>query len=179
MNSFFIKKVFVSILILFFFQFSFSQNTESIDLKYLFGDMRARHISPALMSGRINDLESHPTNPRIIYAGTAGGGVWKSNDAGTTFNPIFDEYCQSIGSVALDPNNPDNIIYVGTGETWTRNSVSVGDGLYKSLDGGNNWNKIGFEKSERISNIIINPSNSPYSSTTNDKCSFFFLNSTS
>ena len=160
MNSFFIKKVFVLIFILWFSEFSFSQNTESIDLKYLFGDMRARHIGPALMSGRINDLESHPTNPRIIYAGTAGGGVWKSNDAGTTFNPIFDEYCQSIGSVALDPNNPDNIIYVGTGETWTRNSVSVGDGLYKSLDGGNNWNKIGFEKSERISNIIINPNNS-------------------
>ena len=122
--------------------------------------MRARHIGPALMSGRINDLENHPTNPRIIYAGTAGGGVWKSNDAGTTFNPIFDQYCQSIGAVTLDPNNPDKIIYVGTGETWTRNSVSIGDGLYKSLDGGNNWKKIGFENSERISNIIVNPNNS-------------------
>ena len=122
--------------------------------------MRARHIGPALMSGRINDLEKHPTNSRIIYAGTAGGGVWKSNDAGTTFNPIFDQYCQSIGAVTLDPNKPDKIIYVGTGETWTRNSVSIGDGLYKSIDGGNNWEKIGFEKSERISNIIVNPNNS-------------------
>ena len=102
------------------------------------------------MSGRINDLENHPSNPRIIYAGTAGGGVWKSNDAGTTFNPIFDEYCQSIGAVSLDPNNPDKIIYVGTGETWTRNSVSIGDGLYKSTDGGNNWEKIGFEKSAKL-----------------------------
>tara|TARA_R110001583_G_scaffold33302_9_gene112483 strand:+ start:428 stop:3457 length:3030 start_codon:yes stop_codon:yes gene_type:complete len=129
------------------------------DGKALFGDMTARHIGPALMSGRINDMEVHPTNSRIIYAGTAGGGVWKSNDAGTTFNPIFDDYCQSIGAVALDPNDPDNTIYVGTGETWTRNSVSVGDGLYKSTDGGANWRKLGFDKSERIANIIVNPKN--------------------
>lgn len=128
--------------------------------KELFGDMSARQIGPALMSGRINDLENHPTNNRIIYAGTAGGGVWKSNDGGATFNSIFDEYCQSIGVVAIDPNDPDNTIYVGTGETWTRNSVSIGDGLYKSVDGGSNWTKMGFEKSERIANIIVNPKNS-------------------
>ncbi len=128
--------------------------------KQLFGDMKARHIGPAVMSGRIIDLENHPTNSRIIYAGTAGGGVWKSNDGGVTFNPIFDDYCQSIGAVAIDPNDPDNTIYVGTGEIWTRNSVSVGDGLYKSTDGGTNWKKIGFEKSDRIANIIINPKNS-------------------
>jgi photosystem II stability/assembly factor-like uncharacterized protein len=134
--------------------------TTSIDAKNLFGDLRARHIGPALMSGRINDMETHPTNPRIIYAGTAGGGVWKSNNAGTTFNPIFDDYCQSIGAVAVDPNDPDNIIYVGTGETWTRNSISVGDGLYKSKDGGTTWNKLGLENSEHIANIVINPNNS-------------------
>lgn len=137
-----------------------AQNLESIDGKALFGDLSARHIGPALMSGRINDMENHPTNSRVIYAGTAGGGVWKSNDAGTTFNPIFDEYCQSIGAVELDPNDPDNTIYVGTGETWTRNSVSVGDGLYKSVDGGSNWTKLGFDNSERIANIIVNPKNS-------------------
>lgn len=134
--------------------------TNSDSGKELFGDMNARHIGPALMSGRINDMEVHPTNSRIIYAGAAGGGVWKSNDGGVTFNPIFDEYCQSIGAVALDPNDPDNTIYVGTGETWTRNSVSIGDGLYKSVDGGANWKKLGFDKSERIANIIINPKNS-------------------
>ena len=137
-----------------------AQNSPSIDLKNLFGDLRARHIGPALMSGRINDMEVHPTNNQIIYAGTAGGGVWKSNDAGTTFNPIFDDHSQSIGAVAIDPNNPDNVIYVGTGETWTRNSVSYGDGLYKSTDGGSNWKKLGFDKSERIANIIVNPKNS-------------------
>ena len=141
-----------------------SQNTSlgqsNIKLENYFGDLRARHIGPAVMSGRINDMENHPTDPKIIYAGAAGGGVWKSNDAGTTFNPIFDEYCQSIGAIEIDPNDPDNTIYVGTGETWPRNSVSVGDGLYKSNDGGNNWEKIGFDKSERIANIIVNPTNS-------------------
>ena len=141
-----------------------SQNTSlgqsNIKLENYFGDLRARHIGPAVMSGRINDMENHPTDAKIIYAGAAGGGVWKSNDAGTTFNPIFDEYCQSIGAIEIDPNDPDNTIDVGTGETWPRNSVSVGDGLYKSNDGGNNWEKIGFEKSERIANIIVNPTNS-------------------
>lgn len=128
--------------------------------KQLFGDMSARHIGPAGMSGRINDMEVHPTNSRIIYTGTAGGGVWRSKDGGATFKPIFDEHCQSIGAVTLDPNAPDTIIYVGTGETWPRNSVSIGDGLYKSVDGGSNWKKLGFEKSERIANIIVNPKNS-------------------
>ena len=124
---------------------SYAQDS-GIDPKDLFGDIRARHIGPAVMSGRINDLESHPTNPRIIYAGAAGGGVWKSNDAGATFNPIFDEYCQSIGAIEIDPNDPDNVVYVGTGETWTRNSVSYVDGLYKSTDGGATWKKLCFDK---------------------------------
>ncbi len=136
------------------------QAQSSNDGKQLFGDLTARHIGPALMSGRINDMEVHPTNSRVIYAGTAGGGVWKSNDAGASFTPIFDDYCQSIGAVALDPNDPDKTIYVGTGETWPRNSVSVGDGLYKSTDGGANWVKLGFDQSERIANVIVNPKNS-------------------
>jgi photosystem II stability/assembly factor-like uncharacterized protein len=132
----------------------------SLKGKELFGDMEARHIGPALMSGRINDLEMHPTNARIMYAGAAGGGVWKSSDGGATFVPIFDDFAQSIGVVKLDPKDPDQTIWVGTGETWTRNSVSIGDGLYKSTDGGNNWNEIpGFENSERISSIAIDPNN--------------------
>ena len=132
----------------------------SLKGKQLFGDMNARHIGPALMSGRINDLEKHPTNARILYAGTAGGGVWKSGDGGATFNPIFDDHVQSIGVVTLDPTNPDEVIWVGTGETWTRNSVTIGDGLYKTTDGGANWKKMGFENSERIASIVINPKNS-------------------
>ncbi len=128
--------------------------------KELFGNLKARQIGPALMSGRITDLEGHPANDRIIYAGTAGGGVWKSNNGGASFTSIFDDYAQSIGVVRLDPSDPDKTIWVGTGETWTRNSVSVGDGLYRSTDGGVNWKKIGFENSERIGSIEINPENS-------------------
>ncbi|WP_299242809.1 hypothetical protein [uncultured Aquimarina sp.] len=142
--------------------FSLTIQAQDIVLKgkELFGKLEARHIGPALMSGRIIDLENHPTNDRIIYAGTAGGGVWKSSNGGASFTPIFDDYAQSIGTVAVDPGDPDNTVWVGTGEIWTRNSVSVGDGLYKSSDGGANWKKMGFEKSERISGIEINPKNS-------------------
>lgn len=136
-----------------------SQEVEPLTGKELFGDLSARHIGPALMSGRIIDLEAHPENNRILYAGTAGGGVWKTTNGGVTFSPIFDEHAQSIGVVAVDPTDPDNTIWVGTGEIWTRNSVSVGDGLYKSTDGGTTWSKKGFDKSERISAIEIHPEN--------------------
>ena len=151
------------LVLLIFFSFNqntFSQSSKDIKLEDLFGDLKARHIGPAVMSGRINDMETHPTDSKILYAGSAGGGVWKSSDAGTTFIPIFDKYAQSIGAIEIDPNDPDNTIYVGTGETWPRNSVSIGDGLYKTTDAGTTWEKIGFEKSERIANIIVNPNNS-------------------
>lgn len=134
--------------------------TEALKGKELFGDMKARHIGPAIMSGRIADIEMHPTNNKILYIGSAGGGVWKSGNGGASFAPIFDEHIQSIGCVALDPSNPDNNIWVGTGETWTRNSVSAGDGIYKSTDGGQNWKHSGLPKSDRISSIIVDPGNS-------------------
>lgn len=128
--------------------------------KELFGDMKARQIGPALMSGRITDLQTHPTNNKIVYSATAGGGVWKSMDGGASYTSIFDEHIQSVGCVTLDPNNPDQVIWVGTGETWTRNSVSVGDGIYKSVDGGQNWKNMGLPKSDRIASIVVNPKNS-------------------
>ena len=139
---------------------SHAQEATVVDGSSVFGDLTARQIGPALMSGRVNDLEIHPTNNKIVYLGAGGGGVWKSNDGGATFIPIFDDYIQSIGTVTLDPNDPDKTIYVGTGETWTRNSVSYGNGLYKTIDGGSNWQKIGLENSERIASIIVNPENS-------------------
>jgi photosystem II stability/assembly factor-like uncharacterized protein len=154
------KKIYFFITQLLFLQATSSFGQDAVAKgKELFGDLRARHIGPALMSGRITDLELHPTNDRIIVAGTAGGGVWKSTNGGATFNSIFDDYCQSIGAVEIDPSNPDNVIWVGTGETWTRNSVSVGDGLYKTVDGGSNWVKMGFDKSERIAGVQVNPKN--------------------
>lgn len=132
----------------------------SLKGKELFGSLSARHVGPAVMSGRISDIEVHPTNPKIIYTGTAGGGVWKSSNGGATFQPIFDKHIQSIGVVKVDPNQPDEVIWVGTGETWTRNSVSIGNGIYKSTDGGKNWQCMGLENSERIASIVINPKNS-------------------
>ncbi len=151
------KKIFFLAIVLCAFQ-GHGQNAV-VRGKELFGDLRARHIGPALMSGRITDIELHPTSDRIIYAGTGGGGVWKSNNGGATFNSIFDDYCQSIGAIELDPSNPDLVVWVGTGEVWTRNSVSIGDGIYRSNDGGNSWQNMGLEKSERISGIQVNPKN--------------------
>lgn len=141
-------------------QHAFAQEGIPLKGKELFGDIKARQIGPALMSGRVTDIEGHPANNKIIYIGTAGGGVWKSNDGGMIFYPIFDDYNQSIGAVAVDPSNPDLNIWVGTGEVWTRNSTSAGDGIYKSVDGGQNWTHVGLPNSERISSIEIHPNNS-------------------
>lgn len=155
-----IPAIALSCLMVVYSSVAMAQTEIPLDGKEIFGDLKARHIGPAIMSGRISDIEGHPTNPKVIYVGTAGGGVWKSSNSGASYNPIFDKYIQSIGAVAIDPSNPDNNIWVGTGETWVRNSVSVGDGIYKSSDGGINWTKMGLENSERISNIFVHPENS-------------------
>ncbi|MEQ8811016.1 MAG: hypothetical protein RIE59_18230, partial [Imperialibacter sp.] len=131
----------------------------SIKTSDLFGDIRARHIGPALMSGRISDIDVVNSKPEVIYVGAAGGGVWKSQSAGALFTPVFDEHTQSIGKVTIDQNHPDTV-WVGTGETWVRNSVSVGDGIYKTTDGGSSWKNMGLKDSERISDIIVDPTNS-------------------
>ncbi len=123
-----------------------------------FGAIKARPIGPAATGGRITAIVGNPDNPRVIYVGTAGGGVWKTVDGGITFTPIFDKYTMSIGTIALDPSNPDHI-WVGTGEINVRNTVSVGDGLYFSPDGGKTWKHMGFEDSERIAEIRVNPKN--------------------
>jgi len=153
------NKIFLIIVLFFLVHPAFTQEGVNIKGDQLFGSMKARHIGPAVMSGRITDIELHPKNSNIIYAGAAGGGVWKSTDGGIFFTPIFDKYAQSIGSIAVDPVDPDNTIWVGTGETWVRNSVSIGDGIYKSTDGGTNWKFMGLKNSERISGIKINPNN--------------------
>ena len=99
----------LSTLLLFFWQPNVSaQEPITLNGKELFGDISARQIGPGLMSGRISDLEGHPTNNRIVYAGTAGGGVWKSTNGAASFEPIFDDYIQSIGKVCVDPHDPDN-----------------------------------------------------------------------
>ena len=119
--------------------------------------MGARALGPSTMSGRISAIEGITVEGQLnLYVGTAGGGIWKSQNGGQSFNPIFDKYCQSIGALAIEPGNP-KVVYAGTGESNTRNSVSYGDGLYKTTDGGNNWQKIGLDSTERISKIFIDP----------------------
>ena len=95
----------------------------------------------------------------IIYVGTAGGGVWKSESGGITFSPIFDEHSQSIGDLKIDQSNPKTV-WVGTGEHNVRNSVSIGTGIYKTMDGGKTWKFMGLGNSERISSVQIDPHNS-------------------
>ena len=124
-----------------------------------FGDIKARQIGPAIMSGRISAIDAVDNNPALLYVGAASGGLWKSKNYGTTFKPVFDKYCQSIGSIAIDQNHPDTI-WVGTGEVWVRNSTSVGDGIYKTTNAGDTWQKMGLDKTERIGKIVVNPKNS-------------------
>ncbi len=119
----------------------------------------ARNIGSAVMSGRIAALAGTHENGRLtIYVGSASGGVWKSMNGGTTYKPVFDKQpVQSIGAVTIDPTNP-KVVWVGTGESWVRNSVSIGDGVYKSTDGGDTWTNMGLKESERISRILVDPS---------------------
>ncbi len=124
-----------------------------------FGGLQMRSIGPATMSGRVAAIDAIAENPLTIYVGAATGGVWKSIDGGNTFKAVFDKHTQSIGAIRIDPSNPQNV-WVGTGETWVRNSVSLGDGVYKSTDGGANWTNMGLKDSERIARIQVDPKSS-------------------
>ena len=134
---------------------SFSQEF-SMDLVK---NMTPRNIGPGGMSGRVTTIDVVLSNPDIMYAGTASGGLWKSTSGGIKWNPIFDnEVTASIGAVAVQQSNPD-VIWVGTGEGNPRNSLNGGYGVYKSLDGGKTWNTMGLEKTRHIHRIIIDPTN--------------------
>jgi photosystem II stability/assembly factor-like uncharacterized protein len=127
-----------------------------IDSSLLAG-MQARSIGPAGMSGRIAVVAGVPGDPTTIYVGAATGGVWKSTDGGMRFQPIFDDQpVAAIGAVTVDPSNPD-VVWVGTGEGNLRNSVSVGNGIYRSRDAGRTWEYLGLSESERIHRILVHP----------------------
>lgn len=120
-----------------------------------------RNIGSAAMSGRIAAVAARqePDGKVTLFVGAASGGVWKSTDGATSFKPVFDRQpVQSIGAIALDPTN-SKVIWVGTGESWTRNSTSIGDGIYKSTDGGETWTNMGLAESERITRIVVHPKN--------------------
>ncbi|HPD33514.1 MAG TPA: glycosyl hydrolase, partial [Candidatus Kapabacteria bacterium] len=123
-------------------------------------DLKLRLVGPGVISGRISDLAVDPNNHSIMYVAVASGGVWKTTNAGITFEPIFDDAGSfSIGCITMDPNNP-HIIWVGTGENNSQRSVGYGDGIYKSLDDGKSWKNMGLKNSEHIGKIIVDPRNS-------------------
>ena len=125
-----------------------------------FKGLELRNIGPALMSGRIAHIEIQQDDPATWYVAVGSGGVWKTVNAGTTWIPLFDgEASYSIGTLALDPNNPDSL-WVGTGENVGGRHVGFGDGVYHSSDGGANWTRRGLEDSEHISKIVIHPEDS-------------------
>ncbi|HEX9902475.1 MAG TPA: hypothetical protein VGB72_06400 [Acidobacteriota bacterium] len=125
----------------------------------LLAGLKARSIGPANMSGRIGAIDAVAADPKVIYVGGAAGGVWKSVNGGLTWTPVFDgQPVSSIGAIAIWQKNPE-IVWVGTGEAAPRNSVSVGRGVYLTLDGGKAWKLAGLDKTEKISDIIIHPDN--------------------
>ena len=124
-----------------------------------FKSLEFREIGPATMGGRIDDFAVVENNPNIVYVGVASGGVWKTTNNGTTWEPIFDkEGVSTIGDIAIAPSDPA-VVWVGTGEPNNRQSSSWGDGIYKSLDAGKNWKKMGLEATRHIGRVVIHPKN--------------------
>ncbi|MCK5220796.1 MAG: glycosyl hydrolase, partial [Candidatus Aminicenantes bacterium] len=135
-------------------------DTKSSPVEKALSGLKFRSIGPAFMSGRIADIAVDPKDSKTWYVAVGSGGVWKTTNSGTTFKPIFDgQSSYSIGCVTIDPKN-SNIIWVGTGENVSGRHVGYGDGVYKSIDGGQSWNNMGLKKSEHIDKIIIDHTNS-------------------
>jgi len=140
---------------------TFAQQPEPRPVRFDAGTISglpARNIGSAQMSGRVAAVTAFSDKGRLtVFAGAASGGVWKSVNGGSNFRPVFDQPdVQSIGALAVDPTNTKNV-WVGTGESWMRNSVSIGDGVYKSTDGGENFTGVGLNDTEHIVKILVSP----------------------
>jgi photosystem II stability/assembly factor-like uncharacterized protein len=148
-----------SLILCFCFVSVFSQTADKPSETSALSNLSWRSIGPANMGGRVSDIEGVAGNPGLLYVATGSGGIWKTTNSGTTWTPIFErQNTISVGDIALEPNNPD-VIWVGTGEGNPRNSVSFGDGVYKSVDGGKNWKHMGLKETYSISKIIVHPKN--------------------
>ncbi len=129
---------------------------QKVDMELL-KNMKPRNIGPAGMSGRVTSIDVVTDNPDVMYVGAASGGVWKSTSGGIKWDPVFDDQTTgSIGAIAIQQSNP-SVVWVGTGEGNPRNSLNGGDGIYRTLDGGKTWKKMGLEKTRHIHRIIIHP----------------------
>jgi photosystem II stability/assembly factor-like uncharacterized protein len=136
-----------------------SQINEKMTVQTALSGLTWRSVGPANMGGRVSDVEGVPGNPNIVYVATGSGGIFKTTNGGMKWVPIFERQGTiSVGDIALEPGNPD-VVWVGTGEANTRNSVSFGDGVYKSTDGGKTWKHLGLKETNTISKIVIHPKN--------------------
>ncbi|MFT4567033.1 MAG: photosystem II stability/assembly factor-like uncharacterized protein [Saprospiraceae bacterium] len=148
------KSLIIALILLISTTFVFGQVTPTLN------DLAYRNIGPANQGGRIVDVEAQANDFTKVVMATASGGVWKSDNAGTTWDPIFDDYeTASIGDIALDPND-NSTIWVGTGEANNRNSVSWGNGIYVSRDGGETFQNKGLESTHQIARVLVNPEDS-------------------
>ena len=122
-----------------------------------FKDLAWRAVGPAFCGGRIQSVAVHPSRPWVLYVAAGSGGVWKSENNGLTWTPIFDdESTSSIGEIALAPSNPD-IVWVGTGEILMARSSYAGTGVFKSMDGGKTWRNMGLQDTQHIGRVLIDP----------------------
>jgi photosystem II stability/assembly factor-like uncharacterized protein len=155
-KNYFMRKQLLSILAI---GMTMGIHAQQVDLNKQFKTMKPRNIGPAGMSGRVTAIDAVHNNPTTIFLGTASGGVWKTENAGASWTPLFDEQpILNIGSVAITQSNP-SVVWAGTGEGNPRNSISLGEGIYKSLDGGKTWKCMGLQKTRNIHRIIIDPKN--------------------
>ncbi len=130
---------------------------QQVDINKYFSNWKPRAIGPAGMSGRITSIDALHKDPNYIILGSASGGVWKTTNGGATWIPVFDEQpTMNIGSVAIQQDNP-SVIWVGTGEGNPRNSINLGEGMFKSIDGGRSWSRTGLDKTSNIHRILIDP----------------------
>ena len=152
---------FVTLIILLFVSMNAQEKKEKeLMASDTFNGLKFRSIGPAYCSGRIADFAVNPDNHSEFYVGVACGNVWKTTNAGITFEPVFDSYgSYSIGVVSIDPNNT-NVVWVGSGENNHQRALAYGDGVYKSIDGGKSWNNMGLKDSRQIGGIVIDPRNS-------------------
>jgi photosystem II stability/assembly factor-like uncharacterized protein len=134
-----------------------SATNRNDDDKGPLGHLEWRNVGPVNMSGRVADVEGVAGDPRVVWVGAASGGVWKTTDGGLTFKPVFDdEPIASIGAIGVAPSNPD-VVYVGTGESAVRNSVSFGNGVYRTTDGGQSWSYLGLAGTRHVSKVLVHP----------------------
>ncbi len=135
----------------------FAQRTRGNNSSGPFGQMRFRYIGP--VGNRAISVASVPGDPNIYYVGAASGGIFKTTDGGIHWEPIFDSQdVSSVGAIAIAATDP-NIVWAGTGEPYIRSHISIGNGIYKSMDAGHTWTHMGLENSGRIANVIIDPRN--------------------